>query len=654
MNTQEILQGIKDWAAPKVIYDISASHNNTKYTDLSDALGTKGGNIPQEYRKGGITVRYVQTSDNKYVQYRLMSDTFNTTPANWQGVDDEPTVGSDNLVKSGGVFNLGQKTQLYFSPVWRSSRRLIYEKSTQTIKIAGYRDGGTSDAILLSFFYKGVQYIIRDTVASRVLSELGGSNDGIFLPESQNNVNYTLSDFVVFSDNNEHEGYVKIAHLTWKIIGQSDVILNDELYKLEQNRLAIASLTEGFNYNEFVIPNMNIRADGTMAYYSPSATKERGAIFYKLTTKGVPDVVKGCVVLAYQWYSGYPDYVTGSNSLGRTTTPTPPANATYGGLTINLKVDYSNITISPYKLSAGEITSLGSFLNNSVGEGCFANGVRTNLKILAYGNSFMRNSVAYLSEIAKNGCNVNLTVGNLYTGGTELQDHYNALVNNSESYGWYKYVNGSLVTELVYQSPMVGLLAERWDAIIIHQYIPWQNPFEPTLNNFLKLIIDRIGYTPKIYINATWAGSLDGGETYYGYQTEEEMWAAMLDYVKQACEDSGVQEYSIIPTGTAIQNARTLSWADSYNRFVNAGTDLHHLNPAGGFIAACTLYEKIVAPLNGIHCSQTTFRITSSVAMPPSNEVQQGILVTDENYSELCKCAVDAVGSPYSITQQST
>jgi hypothetical protein len=34
-----------------------------------------------------------------------MSDTFNTTPANWQGIDDEPTAGSKNLVKSGGVFD---------------------------------------------------------------------------------------------------------------------------------------------------------------------------------------------------------------------------------------------------------------------------------------------------------------------------------------------------------------------------------------------------------------------------------------------------------------------------------------------------------------------------------------------------------------------
>lgn len=45
----------------------------------------------------------------EYVQYRYMktattSATF-TNVANWQGVDDEPTAGSDNLVKSRGVYN---------------------------------------------------------------------------------------------------------------------------------------------------------------------------------------------------------------------------------------------------------------------------------------------------------------------------------------------------------------------------------------------------------------------------------------------------------------------------------------------------------------------------------------------------------------------
>jgi hypothetical protein len=56
-----------------------------------------------------MSIKFVRSSDNKYVQFRfLLSGSFTTAqfinPANWQGVDDEPTAGSDNLVKSGGVW----------------------------------------------------------------------------------------------------------------------------------------------------------------------------------------------------------------------------------------------------------------------------------------------------------------------------------------------------------------------------------------------------------------------------------------------------------------------------------------------------------------------------------------------------------------------
>jgi hypothetical protein len=90
-------------------FDISAYHATggvlAEYADLTAALGTNGANIPDALRKGGMSVKFVQSFDNKYVQYRLMSDSFNTTPANWQSenVDDEPTVESHNLVESEGV-----------------------------------------------------------------------------------------------------------------------------------------------------------------------------------------------------------------------------------------------------------------------------------------------------------------------------------------------------------------------------------------------------------------------------------------------------------------------------------------------------------------------------------------------------------------------
>lgn len=109
-----ILKWNGNWSSETVlagdgVFDISAFKATggtlATFADLSAALDG-GNNIPDGLQKGGMSVKFVRSSDNKYVQYRLMSDTFNTTPANWQGVDDEPTAGSNNLVKSGAVYNV--------------------------------------------------------------------------------------------------------------------------------------------------------------------------------------------------------------------------------------------------------------------------------------------------------------------------------------------------------------------------------------------------------------------------------------------------------------------------------------------------------------------------------------------------------------------
>ena len=89
------------------VFDISAYHATggtlATYDNLEDALGTNGKNIPQSLRKGGMSVKFVQTSDHKYIQTRCMAQNFTTDVTKWQGVDDEPTDGSNNLVESGGV-----------------------------------------------------------------------------------------------------------------------------------------------------------------------------------------------------------------------------------------------------------------------------------------------------------------------------------------------------------------------------------------------------------------------------------------------------------------------------------------------------------------------------------------------------------------------
>ena len=68
------------------VFDISAYHATggtlAKYVDLAAALDG-GNNIPQSVRKGGMSIKFVQSSDNKYVQYRLMATDWSTNTDDW-------------------------------------------------------------------------------------------------------------------------------------------------------------------------------------------------------------------------------------------------------------------------------------------------------------------------------------------------------------------------------------------------------------------------------------------------------------------------------------------------------------------------------------------------------------------------------------------
>lgn len=117
----------------KVIYDVSSYNDGAVFESLSSLLGS--GNlstlIPMSVRKGGMSIRFIQSSDNKYVQYRLMSNTFSTTVTDWQGVDDYPTEGSSNLVKSGGVkFDIRENVGLNLQNFNAYNQETIIEDAT--------------------------------------------------------------------------------------------------------------------------------------------------------------------------------------------------------------------------------------------------------------------------------------------------------------------------------------------------------------------------------------------------------------------------------------------------------------------------------------------------------------------------------------------
>lgn len=116
---------IKDGSA----FDLSAYNNGTTYADLSAAL-TALNALPAVYKKGGMSVKYVQTYDNKYVQWRLMADDWSIDVTKWQGVDDEPTAGSKNLIESGGI--LKSMTKLFSSTTLLDKNSNVVELSDIT------------------------------------------------------------------------------------------------------------------------------------------------------------------------------------------------------------------------------------------------------------------------------------------------------------------------------------------------------------------------------------------------------------------------------------------------------------------------------------------------------------------------------------------
>ena len=107
VQTETLNSALSNTVAESGVYDVTANNNNAKFASLSALLSSENLNtlIPSAKRKGGMSIKFVLSSDNIYVQYRLMTEEFSTDVEDWQGVDNVPTANSKNLVTSGGVYD---------------------------------------------------------------------------------------------------------------------------------------------------------------------------------------------------------------------------------------------------------------------------------------------------------------------------------------------------------------------------------------------------------------------------------------------------------------------------------------------------------------------------------------------------------------------
>ena len=75
-----------------LIFDVSEANNETSYESLSDALSVANNILLPEQKKGGMTIKYIQSSDNKYVQYFLTKNTWSVSEGDWQKMNLEEEV----------------------------------------------------------------------------------------------------------------------------------------------------------------------------------------------------------------------------------------------------------------------------------------------------------------------------------------------------------------------------------------------------------------------------------------------------------------------------------------------------------------------------------------------------------------------------------
>ena len=156
-------------AEEAIIYNVSALNGESVFESISALLRDSNLNtlIPTSVRHGGMIIKFIQgsekSSDNKYVQYRLMSTAWSTVVTDWQGIDNEPTAGSDNLVKSGGVAN---KLAELEPKIIDSDKYIKIELDKENRILSCTKTDGTKYVYLATDFINGLKSKGKDVITT--------------------------------------------------------------------------------------------------------------------------------------------------------------------------------------------------------------------------------------------------------------------------------------------------------------------------------------------------------------------------------------------------------------------------------------------------------------------------------------------------------
>ena len=213
------------------------------------------------------------------------------------------------------------------------------------------------------------------------------------------------------------------------------------------------------------------------------------------------------------------------------------------------------------------------------------------VRILAIGNSFSQDAVEqYLHELAE-AEGISTIIGNMFIGGCSLERHVKNARDNAPAYAYRKIGTDGKKREKGKMSLETVLADEDWDYVSLQQASPFSGmyeTYEASLPELIEYVKARLPKKTKLMLHQTWAyASTSRHSGFKNYNCNQlTMYQAIADAVKKAAKANKIK--IVIPSGTAIQNARTSVIGDHLNR------DGYHLDvKIGRYTAACTWFERI-------------------------------------------------------------
>ena len=254
-------------------------------------------------------------------------------------------------------------------------------------------------------------------------------------------------------------------------------------------------------------------------------------------------------------------------------------------------------------------------------------------RVLSIGNSFSKDAVKFLYQVAKNAGAKNIVVASMHISACDLKTHR---ANAEGDLPVYKYSKNKSGKIKVYSdvSLLSALRDENWDYVTLQQSSPLsgvEKSYNHDLDFMVKYILkNRPCPTTKLCWHMTWAFSKKyDNESFSVYNFDQSF---MYDSICRAVRNKIVPDSSftvLIPVGTAVQNLRTSYIGDRLNR------DGRHLNALGQYTAAMTFVRSLGYSIDGVKW------------VPKSKKVSR-------TYLPAIKAAVnDSLSVPLSVTDES-